>query len=67
MTKKRVTMQVAPEFDQVIKEIQKELMQSEGRLVSTREITQRIKKEDIKQKILKKKMDEIVNFDRRFG
>ena len=60
-------MQVAPEFDQVIKEIQKELMQSEGRLVSTREITQRIKKEDIKQKILKKKMDEIVNFDRRFG
>lgn len=62
---KRKNMQVAPEFDQIIKDIQRELMQTEGRFVSTREITRRIRKEDIEKIILKKRDDLGLNFDRR--
>lgn len=62
---KRVNMQVAIEFDKIIKDIQKELMKKEGKFISTRIITSKIKKEDIEKIIMSNREDFHINFDRR--
>jgi len=41
-TKKRVPMQVAPEFEIRIKDLQKAIMQKQGEKVSMRELTKEI-------------------------
>lgn len=62
---KRRNMQVSDEFDKIIKDIQKEIMKKEGKFMSSREITAKIKKEDIEKIILTKREDVKLNFDRR--
>jgi len=62
---KRKNMQVAIEFHKVIEDIQKQVMQKEGRFVSTREITSKIKREDIEKLILANREDIALNLDRR--
>lgn len=61
-TKKRVPMQVAPEFEKKIKEIQKAIMIKQGKNMSIREITKNISiNPDFT--ILEKKLLEISNRD----
>lgn len=62
--KKRVTMQVSINFDNLIKEIQKEFMMK-GEKKSTVDLTEVLRKKDLK-KLIMDKMDDIeINFDRR--
>jgi hypothetical protein len=62
---KRRNMQVDESFDKIIKDLQKEIMKKEGKFVSSREITAKIKKEDIEKIIFAKREDIKLNFDRR--
>jgi len=63
---KRVTMQVDPEFRDFIGEISRELSILEKRTISARELTKRMgERKDKLKEILRMRMDEILNFDRR--
>jgi hypothetical protein len=68
--KKRVPMQVSPDFENRIKKIQKEIMQKHGMNISMREITEKIAKtpdfENLEKFILGiDRIDININFDRR--
>lgn len=68
--KPRVPMQVAPEFDARIKEIQRQIMKAQGESVSLRDITEKISKSpnfnNLEKDILKiANMDFKINLDRR--
>ncbi len=66
MRVKRVTMQVDPEFRDFIGEISRELSILEKRTISARELTKRMgERKDKLKEILRMRMDEILNFDRR--
>lgn len=62
---KRRTMQVAEEFHQIVEQLRKEIMQEQGVFIGAREITAKIKKEDLKKMILEKSEDIKLGFDRR--
>ena len=62
---KRINMQVATEFDKIIKDVQKDIMKKEGRFVSSRAITAKIQKRDIERIIRANRGDVELNFDRR--
>lgn len=65
---KRVTMQIAPDFDELIKDIQKEIMQKQGVKESTVTLTLRLskRKDELKRLILDLSEKDIkINFDRR--
>jgi len=68
--KSRVPMQVAPEFDARIKEIQRQIMKAQGQSVSLRDITEKISKSpnfnSLEKDILRvANMDLKINLDRR--
>jgi len=68
--KSRVPMQVAPEFDASIKEIQRQIMKTQGTNVSLRDITEKISKspdfKNLEKNILKiANRDLKINLDRR--
>lgn len=67
MSKKRRTMQIATEFDELIKDIQKEIMQKMGMKESTVDITLKLskRKDSLKKLILDMNGDIKINFDRR--
>lgn len=67
MGKSRVPMQVAPEFEKKIKEIQKEIMKRDGKVLSLRDITEKIARGELLDKVEKKiaNKDIRLNFDRR--
>jgi hypothetical protein len=59
-------MQVDPEFRDFIGEISRELSILEKRTISARELTKRMgERKDKLKEILRMRMDEILNFDRR--
>lgn len=62
--KKRVTMQVSVNFDNLIKDIQKEFMKR-GEKRSTVDITEILRKKNLKNLILDKAEELELNFDRR--
>ena len=68
--KSRVPMQVAPEFDNRIKELQQKIMKKHGRKISYRDLTEKIAKtpnfDELEKSILNVGKDAIkINFDRR--
>jgi len=70
VSKPRVPMQVAPEFDVKIKDIQRQIMKSQGESVSLRDITEKISKspdfKNLEKNILKiANTDFKINLDRR--
>lgn len=70
VSKQRVPMQVAPEFDAKIKEIQRQIMKAQGENVSLRDITEKISRSpnfnNLEKDILKvANMDLKINLDRR--
>lgn len=65
---KRIGMQIAPEFDEIIKEIQKEIMKKDGIKKSTVTLTLELSKrrDELKKLILDLSEKDIgINFDRR--
>ena len=64
--KKRITMQVALEFDKIIKDVQREVMKKEGKYISVRDITAKIRKEDVERILTHNRTDINIKFDRRF-
>jgi hypothetical protein len=69
-SKQRVPMQVAPEFEAKIKEIQEKIMLKQGRNISLRDITEKIGKspdfDNLEKSILNiANIDLKINFDRR--
>ena len=70
VSKSRVPMQVSPEFELRIKKLQSDIMRSQGKNISLREITEKVIKdpnfEDLEKSILKvADVDLKINFDRR--
>jgi len=70
VSKPRVPMQVAPEFDAKIKELQRQIMKAQGENVSLRDITEKISKSpnfnNLEKDILRvASMDFKINLDRR--
>jgi len=70
VSKPRVPMQVAPEFDAKIKELQRQIMKAQGENVSLRDITEKISRSpsfnNLEKNILKvANMDFKINLDRR--
>ena len=70
VSKPRVPMQVAPEFDAKIKELQRQIMKAQGENVSLRDITKKISRSpsfnNLEKNILKvANMDFKINLDRR--
>lgn len=68
--KSRVPMQVAPAFEIRIKDLQKKIMQTQGQVVSLRDITEKISKttkfKELEKAILNIDNVEIkINMDRR--
>ena len=68
--KSRVPMQVSPEFEVRIKKLQSLIMKKEGKIVSLRDLTEKVSKDpnfdDLEKSILKvANFDLKVNFDRR--
>jgi len=68
--KSRVPMQVAPEFEKRIKELQKKIMQKQGEVVSLRDLTEKVAKnqsfEDLENSLLNVgNVDIKVKMDRR--
>ena len=66
----RVPMQVSPAFENRIKNLQKQIMMKEGKMVSMRDITEKIAKatnfDDLERSILNvANIDLTINFDRR--
>ena len=70
VSKPRVPMQVAPEFEIKIKNLQREIMKKQGKNVSLRDITEKISKtpnfKDLEKAILNVGVVDIkINLDRR--
>ena len=70
VSKPRVPMQVAPEFEARIKQLQKNIMKSQGENVSLRDLTEKIGKspdfKNLENSILKiANRDLKINLDRR--
>ncbi len=70
VSKQRVPMQVAPEFDAKLKDLQRQIMKAQGENVSLRDITEKISKSPnfntLEKDILKvANMDFKINLDRR--
>ncbi len=69
-SKSRVPMQVSPEFESRIKNLQRAIMIKQGRNLSLREITEKVAKmpnfDDLEREILKVgNVDLKIKFDRR--
>lgn len=62
--KRQKNMRVAEEFDKAIKEVQRDIMKREGKFVSSREITSKIKKNQIED-IIRMSRDLEIKLDRR--
>jgi hypothetical protein len=70
MVKSRVPMQVSPEFERRLKELQVKIMKKDGKNVSLRELTERLTRtmdlDDLEKSIMKPSAFEIqVTMDRR--
>ena len=70
MSKQRVPLQVAPEFEKKLKSLQKKIMMKQGKNVSLRDLTEKISKttdfERLEQTILKNPSIDIkINLDMR--
>lgn len=70
VSKSRVPMQVSPEFEKRIKDLQSEIMRKQGKNVSLRDLTERITKtsnfNELEKEILKIKATDLkINLDRR--
>ncbi len=70
VSKPRTPMQVAPEFDARLKDLQRQIMKAQGENVSLRDITEKISKapsfKNLENDILKvANMDFKINLDRR--
>ena len=70
VSKPRVPMQVAPEFDAKLKDLQRQIMKAQGENVSLRDITEKISKSpnfnSLEKDILRvANMDLKINLDRR--
>lgn len=70
VSKPRVPMQVAPEFDAKIKELQRQIMKAQGENISLRDITEKISKspdfKNLEKNILNvANIDFKINLDRR--
>jgi len=70
VSKPRVPMQVAPEFEARIKQIQRQIMKAQGENISMRDITEKISKSpnfnSLEKDILKiATIDFKINLDRR--
>ncbi len=70
MVKSRVPMQVAPTFEQGVKQIQKRIMKKQGEKISLRDLTEYIEKnidvDKLEKAILNKsKIDIRIRLDRR--
>jgi len=69
--KKRIPMQVSPNFERRIKEIQKEIMKQQGNKISLRDLTEKMTKVDafnfLEKEMLRvlESVDLKINFDRR--
>ncbi len=70
VSKPRVPMQVAPEFDIKIKELQKQIMKTQGESISLRDITEKISRSpnfnNLEKDILRVANTDLkINLDRR--
>ncbi len=70
VSKPRTPMQVAPEFDARLKDLQRQIMKAQGENISLRDITEKISKapsfKNLENDILKvANMDFKINLDRR--
>ncbi len=70
MVKRRVPMQVSPEFEMRLKRLQMEIMKKDGKNISLRDLTERIIKsvdfEDLEKKLINNFTFDIkVTMDRR--
>jgi len=66
MVKGRVPMQVSPEFEKKLKELQKKIMQKDGVVISLRDLTEQVNFSDIENTILKDaNVDIKISLDRR--
>ena len=66
MVKSRVPMQVSPEFERKLKELQKKIMQKDGVVISLRDLTEQVNFNNIEEMILKDaKVDINISLDRR--
>lgn len=66
MVKSRVPMQVSPEFERKLKELQKKIMQKDGVVISLRDLTEQVNFNNIEDMILKDaKVDINISLDRR--
>jgi len=69
-SKIRIPMQVSPAFEIRIKNLQKQIMKKDGKVVSLRDLTEKIAKatnfDDLEKSILSvSNQDLTINFDRR--
>jgi len=66
MAKGRVPMQVSPEFEKKIKELQRKIMKKDGVVISLRDLTEQVDFNNIEEMILKDaKVDIKISLDRR--
>lgn len=70
MSKQRVPLQVAPEFEKKLKDLQKKIMMKQGKNISLRDLTEKISKtkdfENLENTILKNpSLDIKIKFDVR--
>jgi len=66
MAKGRVPMQVSPEFEKKLKELQKKIMQKDGVVISLRDLTEHADFKKVEEKILKDAKGDIkIALDRR--
>lgn len=65
-SKPRVPMQVSPEFEKRLKELQKKIMKKEGVVISLRDLTEKVNFKEVEEKILNGAKEDIkLTFDRR--
>jgi len=66
MVKSRVPMQVSPEFEKKLKELQKQIMKKDGVKPSLRDLTEQVNFNKIEEMILKDTKNDInITLDRR--